>query len=165
MNPQNLKLVIDTNVWLDDFFGDRPFHKDARALIDLAISKQVQLFHAITTEKDVYYLSCATLKAKERVSSGCVSNESAHAIASISNALIGKLESLSTPIALDATDTWTARHLQSIHADFEDCLIMAAAVRANADFVVTNDRKLLQHCTVAALSCADMAAYLRRPER
>ena len=47
-----------------------------------------------------------------------------------------------------------------LHADFEDDLVIAAALRAKADYLVTNDEGLLRHCPVAALDARDMVALL-----
>ena len=47
-----------------------------------------------------------------------------------------------------------------LHADFEDDLIIAAALRAEADYLVTNNEGLLRHCPVAALDARDMVALL-----
>ena len=45
--------------------------------------------------------------------------------------------------------------------DFEDDLLLAAAARVDADYVVTSDRALLRHAPVACLDPADMRALLR----
>ena len=47
-----------------------------------------------------------------------------------------------------------------LHADFEDDLIIAATLRAKADYLVTNNEGLLRHCPVAALDARDMVALL-----
>lgn len=41
---------------------------------------------------------------------------------------------------------------------------VAAAQRAHADCLVTNDQNLLKHSPVAALSCTDALAYLQALE-
>ena len=53
------------------------------------------------------------------------------------------------------TNVWFARKYQRIHEDFEDCLVLAAAQRAKADLLVTNDEALLRHAPVVALSVND----------
>ena len=49
---------------------------------------------------------------------------------------------------------------RELHNDFEDDLIIAAAVRAKTDLLVTNDVKLCSHAPVAAMSVEDARNYL-----
>ena len=63
-------------------------------------------------------------------------------------------------VTADASDVWLARTHRQVHADFEDNLVVAAAQRAKADFLITNDEQLLKHAPVAALSVADAIKVL-----
>ena len=47
----------------------------------------------------------------------------------------------------------------------EDDLIIAAAERSRADFLVTFDERLTRHAPVAALAPADVLALLDGPEQ
>ena len=47
---------------------------------------------------------------------------------------------------------------RDLHDDFEDDLLLAAAARVDADYVVTSDRALLRHAPVACLDPVDMRA-------
>ena len=67
-------------------------------------------------------------------------------------------------VACDQADVWMARKQRCLHEDYEDNLVVAAAQRAHADCLVTNDQNLLEHSPVAALSCADALAYLQALE-
>jgi predicted nucleic acid-binding protein len=62
---------------------------------------------------------------------------------------------------LDNSDVWLARKYRTLHDDFEDNFILAAAERAKVDFLVTSDQSLLRKATVAALSPQDMLAVLK----
>ena len=64
--------------------------------------------------------------------------------------------------AADLTDeALRAMTYRDLHDDFEDDLLLAAAARVDADYVVTSDRALLRHAPVACLDPADMRALLR----
>ena len=65
-----------------------------------------------------------------------------------------------TAVGADSSDVWLARKYQRIHADFEDCMVLAAAQRSKADFLVTSDEVLLRHAPVAALSVEDFLALV-----
>lgn len=49
--------------------------------------------------------------------------------------------------------------MKSVHNDFEDNLILAAARRADVDFLVTEDKKLIVHANVVAKNIEDMNNY------
>lgn len=49
---------------------------------------------------------------------------------------------------------------RQLHSDYEDDLIIAAAMRAEADLLVTNDVKLCSHAPVAAMSVENARNYL-----
>ena len=53
-----------------------------------------------------------------------------------------------------------ASRQRELHSDYEDDLIIAAAIRAQADLLVTNDVKLRSHAPVAAMSVEDAKNYL-----
>ena len=50
-----------------------------------------------------------------------------------------------------------ATRQRKIHGDFEDDLVIAAAIRSHADLLVTLDERLRAHATVA---CADVKTAL-----
>ena len=49
---------------------------------------------------------------------------------------------------------------RNLHSDYEDDLIIAAAMRIKTDLLVTNDAKLCSHAPVAAMSVEDAKNYL-----
>ena len=51
--------------------------------------------------------------------------------------------------------------MRSVHGDFEDNLVLAAAERANATYLVTNDEQLIKHAPVTALTPHAALVYLR----
>ena len=65
------------------------------------------------------------------------------------------LSQLATPVPCDLSDIWMASKQRKLHSDYEDDLIIAAAMRAKADLLVTNDAKLCSHAPVAAMSAED----------
>lgn len=154
-------LILDTNIWIEANLGWRKGHKEANELIAFARNHGIELAYAITTVKDVYYLIGADLKWKERKEKGALSQEAADAIAEISWAVTNNMNEVATPIGMDLADVWMARKLRSIHNDLEDNLVIAAGERANADYIVTSDAKLLANPHVHALTAADMLTHLQ----
>ena len=66
-----------------------------------------------------------------------------------------------TAVGADESDLWTACNLRSVHNDLEDNLVVAAAQRADATYLFTNDEALIKHAPVAALAPADALALLK----
>lgn len=85
----------------------------------------------------------------------------ARAIAEIAWGCVDNLCEFATAVGLDNSDVWLARKYRTLHDDFEDNFILAAAERAKVDFLVTSDQSLLRKATVAALSPQDMLAVLK----
>lgn len=52
--------------------------------------------------------------------------------------------------------------LQNVHGDFEDNLVVAAALHMGADCLVTSDGRLMKHAPIACLTPQDALALLKR---
>ena len=48
-SAQSIHLLLDTNVWIDNFFVERPKSKEARALITTAIRQNIPLYYSAST--------------------------------------------------------------------------------------------------------------------
>ena len=158
--PQPSCVLLDTNVWLDAFDGVRPRSRAANELLDACVRKGIDLLYAVGTAKDVYYLVGASLKRQARAAGEVLSEEQARAASVYAAACVANMDEIATAVGADSSDVWLARKYQRIHADFEDCLVLAAAQRAKADLLVTSDEALLRHAPVAALSVDDFLALV-----
>lgn len=154
-------VLLDTNVWLDAFDGARRCSREACELIDVCERMGIELLYAAGSAKDVCYLIGASLKRQARAEEGELSEGQARAIATYAAACVANMADIATAVGMDASDIWLARKYQRIHPDFEDCLVLAAAHRAHADYLATNDKVLMRHATVAALSVEDCLALIR----
>ena len=159
--PQPSRVLLDTNVWLDAFDGARPRSRAANELIDFCVSKGIDLLYAVGTAKDVYYLVGASLKGQARTAVPTLSEGQAGAISAYAAACVANMDEIATAVGADSSDVWLARKYQRIHTDFEGCMVLAAAQRAKADYLVTSDEALLRHAPVAALSVEDFLALVR----
>lgn len=155
--PQPSRVLLDTNVWLDAFDGARPRSRAANELIDACVRKGIELLYAVGTAKDVYYLVGASLRRQAR---GALSEGQTRAASAYAAACVANMDEIATAVGSDSSDVWLARKYQRIHEDFEDRLVLAAAQRAKADFLVTSDEALLRHAPVAALSVDDFLALV-----
>ena len=157
---QPSRVLLDTNVWLDAFDAARSRSRAANELIDACVHKGIDLLYAVGAARDVYYLVGASLKRQARAAGGVLSERQARAISAYAAACVANMDDVATAVGADSSDIWLARKYQRIHEDFEDCLVLAAAQRAKADFLVTSDVALLRHAPVAALSVDDFLALV-----
>lgn len=154
-------ILLDTNVWLDFYFGDRPRNPSARRLFRLADERGITLLYAITSSKDVYYLSTVELKAIARKERGPVlSEEDAAGVEATAAGIVASMMAQGMAVGLDMADVWVATKQRHLHRDYEDNLIVAAAMRAKVDVLVTNDKKLLRHSMVLAMTPDDLCTLL-----
>jgi len=135
-------LVLDTNVWLDDAIVWRQGHKSAWDLIAYARHHNVELTYAITAIKDVFYIAERQFKKYAREMQGTLTEAGAAA---------------ATDSAWDVADGLN----DVIHNDLEDNLMIAAAERINADYIVTSDIKLIENPHVKAMTAEDMLTHLK----
>lgn len=153
-------IMLDTNVWLDAFDGNRAWSSEANKLIDVCEAAEIDLLYAATSSKDVYYLLCASLKHQARAVGERVTAERAQAISAYASACIDAMYELATAVGMDVLDVRVARAYQKLHADFEDTLIYAAAQRAHVDLLVSSDEDMVRHAPVPALSLEDALTLL-----
>ena len=154
-------VIVDANVWIDYYLHMRSNSEDARRFIDEACRRNAALLYPVHCLKDVFYLLSNTLKAKQREATGSVSAQSAQAINAVVWSCVDSLCDSATAVGADQSDVELARRYRSICPDLEDNFVMAAAERAQANFIVTSDKKLLRASTVPAYTPADAIAYLR----
>lgn len=153
-------ILLDTNIWLDYFLGWRDMSQVALRVVSRALELGYTLAYAVTSAKDVYYLVASEHKRLERLETGTLS-EAAVSAANVSAwGCVNAMQEMACAVPLDHTDVWVASKQRVLHGDFEDDLVIAAALRAKVDYLVTNDERLLRHCPVAALDARDMLALL-----
>ena len=156
-------MLLDTNVWLDAFLPERVACSAAHELISLALRLDVNLLYPVHIVPDVFYLSLIDVK---RLLKGQGSDELvAQAARSTAWEYVNAMRNAATAVGADGSDVWLASKWEQLHDDIEDNLVLAAAKRARADYLVTSDRRLLAHAAlagVAAVSPEDMLGVLEQ---
>lgn len=153
-------ILLDTNIWIDFYLRWRDNSELVSRLIELAMKNDFELLYAAHSVKDVFYLINAELKRAARQQSGKMNDSTALAAKTTSWACIENMCENASAIGADNSDIWLARKYRQLHDDLEDNLILAAAQRADVDFIVTSDKALLQKSTVAAHTPQDAVALL-----
>lgn len=159
--PMPQKLLLDTNVWLDNYMGTRSGSTASRSLISACQRREIPLFIAALSLKDLYYHIGAELKREERASNKTLTASAASAIEEIAWRCALNATENSTIVPVDYSDLTTARFFHQVHSDLEDDFILAAAKRADADYLVTSDRSLIRHAPIAALTPEDALTLVK----
>ena len=106
----------------------------------------------------MYYALGAFLKAKCRENEETVDEGKARLIEEAAWKCSLNIQEIATLVPIDCSDLRFVQRFHSIHGNFGDDLVLVAARRFRADYLVTSDRKLLRKSSVAALSPEDMLA-------
>ena len=155
----SLSILVDTNVWVDYFVDGRSGHADAVAFIETAWRESAQLLYPIGALQDVFAVLIMELKREVRavreVDEACMA-----ALRRVAWGCVDSLRDGATAVGADESDAWLACKYRRINWDLEDNMVLAAAKRSGADYLVTSDRALISKANVGALRPADMAALL-----
>ena len=152
--------MLDAIIWLDCFLPSRGNQDLAWSILDEALKRNDEVLYATETAKDVFYNVARSLKAEERAMRGRVSDGQAQAINEAAWGVVGFMADVATAVGAEQAEVMLAHSLKSSHRDFEDNLLLAAALRAEADYLVTRDKSLVLHAPVTALLPEDMLELL-----
>ncbi len=142
---RTLKLLIDTNVWLDYFLART---NATRPIVELfsraAEAEDIVLFSSSLSVKDVYYILGRTMKADAR-RGGALTPETIAGADETAWACIRLIRQKSIIASVGADEVFDSFVFRHHHNDFEDDLILGVANRIDADYVVTEDKNLIKH--------------------
>ena len=145
-----LKLLIDTNVWMDYFSGRSDRTANVARLFEIAdVSEQIALFASSLSVKDVSYLVSAAIKRECRRKNGSLSDNAIAAAgetaAETAWACVRLIRQKSIIASGGADEVFDSFVFKYHHNDFEDDLMLGVANRIDADHVVTEDKNLIKH--------------------
>ncbi|MBR3326870.1 MAG: PIN domain-containing protein [Atopobiaceae bacterium] len=159
--PNNaLCLLLDTNIWLEKYLPWRTDHDTVLALLREARLQEVSIAFPAQSALDVYQRVRIENKRWAR-DNGRLSESMAQAIKRLAWDCVNDMREIATAIPVDSSDLYLACKHRDIHDDLEDDLVLAACQRAHASYLVTNDRKLLAHSPIDAVTPKSMTELLR----
>ena len=161
MEYKQTKILADTNLWIDKYIPHRPSSDVSREVLRLCVSDDIALLYPMRSLADVFWQVSRDRKNWLRKEYGEITETHAHAVNADAWACVDNMMEVGAPVGADVSDVWTAQRLRSVHADFEDDMVLAAAKRAEVDYLVTSDRQLIQKADVVALTPEDMLVVLR----
>ena len=155
-------LLVDTNVWLDMEFGERGgWPTEFLIAARLADARMGIAAHSL---KDVYYLIQRRIKLDDQRQGGVDPQRSASAARIAAWAVVEHILEVAEVVGSDYMDAHLAMKHRRVHDDYEDDLIIAAAMRMKADLLVTSDQALIKHAPIAALTPQDATHWLESRE-
>lgn len=161
MQNQQLRILLDTNVWLDRYVPHRPGADVANALLSRCVEDDVIALYPLRSIGDVFWQVTKNNELWVKESKGQISEAYAHAINAMAWDCVTNMQEIAMAVGAEYTDVWRATKYREIHSDFEDNMVLAAAERAKVDYLVTSDRQLIEKATVCALTPEDMLTVLR----
>ena len=119
-----MRVLIDTNVIIDNLASRAPYNKDAKAIFNHIAAKQISGYVSISSITDIYYILRKTfndIESKEKIRT---------------------LMHLFEAIIISKKDCFDA--LDSLVSDFEDALVVVCAEKEDLNYIVTRDLELLK---------------------
>lgn len=156
----NRKVLCDTNVWLDYYIGMRKGHDAAARLIKGGIRNDISFMVPASCLGDFFYLCQADFKKALVAVFGELTAEQGRAAQEGAWANLAHLLEIATVVGSDHSDAYLALKHRPLHGDFEDDLVIAAALRSDPDYLVTGDEKLRRHSPVQTLTVEEALVFL-----
>lgn len=117
-----MRLMIDTNIFLDVMAKREPFFADSKAVLELCESKKVYGFLSASSATDIFYLVRRQLHSVE-----------------LAYKALGSVLDIAKVLAVTNEDVLNA-YIQRA-PDFEDCLMATCAKANKCDAIVTRNKK------------------------
>lgn len=117
-----MRLMIDTNIFLDVMAKREPFFADSKAVLELCESKKVYGFLSASSATDIFYLVRRQLHSVE-----------------LAYKALGSVLDIAKVLAVTNEDVLNAYMQRS--PDFEDCLMATCAKANKCDAIVTRNKK------------------------
>ena len=126
-----MKVLLDTNIIIDFLTKREPFAKDAKEIIALIETKEIEGYLSASTITTIYYLAQKVFN-KEKA-----------------DTIIKDLLTIFEITPLEKKDFLKAIEIHG--NDFEDSVIIATALENNIDIIITRDKKGFLKSEVLAL--------------
>ena len=152
------RLLVDTNVWLDNYIPRRAGHDVAAAFFMHARAHEMCLLYPVESLKDVFYLMNAHFKADIRAAGRDIGEAEAAVAKGLAWDCVNNMRDIGRAVGADESDVWLAAKYRSLHDDLEDGLVLAAAQRSRADYLITGDQALIAKSPVPAMAPGDWLA-------
>ena len=140
-----MRVLLDTSVIVDVLQQREPWHRDGERIFLAAAMKQITACVTAKQIADIHYLTRKTFKGQTHADN-------------LARQIIGKLLTIMELADTSANDCQSAIGINN--NDFEDAMLIAAAARISADYIITRNEEHFISSTVPVISPADFAKLL-----
>lgn len=117
-----MRLMIDTNIFLDVLAEREPFYNSSKVVLDLCESKKAHGFLSASSVTDIFYLIRRELHSTD-----------------LAYKALGAVLDIASVLAVTNEDVLNAYAQRA--SDFEDCLLATCAKANQCDAIVTRNKK------------------------
>lgn len=135
-----MKILVDTNVWLDLILHRAPFEEDSKGCLMACVEESVDLCVAATSLKDVFYIASRCLDADEAYRA------------------IRLILEIATATSVDDLVCRNALELEK--PDYEDGIIAAAAIADKVDAIVSRDINAFSALSVPRFTPTELIEHI-----
>lgn len=160
---EQLRILVDSCVWIDTYLGDHPRHDESLDFLRSAREADALLLYGASKLESIFYVLIAEVKRAVRAEKGTLGESDVAAIRSFAWGCVENIRSCATAVGVDEADIWLAEKYRSLCLDLEDNLVFAAAKRAQADYVVSWDQTLLGSPLAKTATPVEMSRILALP--
>lgn len=114
----------------------------------------------ISSEKPIVQASLISVSSTCTWSNAPARKSTSHSLKQGAWAALANLFETATVVGADHSDAYKVLKQKVAHGDYEDNLVVAAALRSGADFLVTDDEKLRRDAPIMALTVKEACEYL-----
>ena len=140
-----MRLMIDTNLFLDVLTRREPFYADSKAVLELCESKKVMGFISASSVTDLFYLVRRALHSTD-----------------LAYRALGSVLDIAKVLTVTNDDVLNAYLIRA--ADFEDCLLAVCAKANQCDAIVTRNKKDFLNFGITLLAPGELLDLFPSPE-
>ena len=158
IQPQSL--MLDTCIWVNSQIGTNSGHEAARNLIIAALKQNMVIGIAPHSLANVFYITHRHLRRLDAAEGAEIPGDSLAAAKETAWGVVNGITEYATVVGTDGSDARVACLYKSVHDDFEDNLVIAAARRMKADLIVSDDRQFVLRSPLPAMTAEDALRWI-----
>lgn len=156
-----LRLLLDTNIWLDYFLARSTHHAVVDTLIASAANREdIALYVTSLSLKDIAYQLAAQMQADVRRSGKRVDENSASAAREVAWGCVRNVLEKAIVLPIGYDEVLRAFTFKPLHDDLEDDLVLGAMEASGVAVLVTHDQKLAKHAEGICFTAEEALALL-----
>lgn len=141
-----IKILIDTNIWLDYFLARGSHHDAVSTFIARACEREdITLYIPSLSLKDIAYQLASLMKLDARRAGKDITPDIAAAAREVSWGCVRNVHEKALVAPIGRTEVLGAFTYKRIHDDFEDDLVLASLDAAGCQLLMTHDAALRRH--------------------